>query len=61
MKKYWPLLFLLFALTAPAAVEDVCEREGGCFPITQRAWDLLVAEIKFLHQKIQQMKKEQCA
>lgn len=61
MKKYWPLLFLLFALTAPAAVEDACEREGGCFQITQKAWNRLITEIVFLHQKIQQMQKDQCA
>ncbi len=54
---------LIAAATAYAAdnIDEICKKEGGCFLITQRAYETLMGELTKMQEIIVKMKKEQCA
>jgi hypothetical protein len=62
MKRAAVLLLLTATLAVYAAddIEAVCQREGGCRLITERAYTYLVGELRRLTEEVARMKKEQC-
>lgn len=57
------VFMLVAAVTVYAAdnVDEICKKEGGCFLITQHAYDFPLSEIAKLTNTIAKLKKEQCA
>ena len=57
------VFMLVAAVTVYAAdnVDEICKKEGGCFLITQRAYETLMGELTKMQAIILKMKKEQCA
>lgn len=57
------VFMLVAAVTVYAAdnIDEICKKEGGCFLITQRAYETLMGELTKLQETINKMKKEQCA